>query len=50
MTPVHTPQFSPIENMFGRTKQLLKEYLFKTKEEAAMKISELMFGYDKLRI
>ena len=44
---MHSPQFSSVECCFGRVKQLLKEYSFKTKEGAAMKIAETMFGFKK---
>ena len=36
--------------MFGRTKSLLKEYIFKTKEEAAMEIAKIMFGYNNIKV
>lgn len=44
-TPVHSPQFSPVENMFGRTKSMLKEHIFQTKEATASKVAETMFGF-----
>ena len=42
--------FSPIENMFGYTKQKLKEFIFKTKEELGFKTAELMFSYKTARM
>ena len=36
--------------MFGYTKTKLKEFMFTQKEELAMKVASLMFGYDKARI
>jgi hypothetical protein len=32
LTPSSTPQFSPIENLFGKIKGQMKDYIFKTKE------------------
>ena len=49
-TPAQTPQFSPIENMFGYTKTKLKEFMFNSKEELTIKVISLMFGYNKSRI
>ena len=36
--------------MFGYTKQKLKEFIFKRKEELGFKISELMFSYKTARM
>jgi hypothetical protein len=36
--------------MFGYTKNKLKEFMFTRKEELAMKVASLMFGYEKIRI
>ena len=36
--------------MFGFTKQKLKEFIFKGKEELTMKIIEFMIGYTEARI
>ena len=36
--------------MFGRTKSMLKEYIFTKKEEAAYKIAETMFGFKEAEI
>ena len=43
-------RFSPIENMFGFTKQKLKEFIFTNKEVLASKITDLMFSYDSARM
>ncbi len=32
LTPSNTPEFSPIENMFGLVKKRLKDIEFETKE------------------
>ena len=44
MTPSGTPEFSPIENMFGKVKQKLRCMKFKTKEQVAEEVSKTMFG------
>lgn len=36
--------------MFGFTKKLLKNFMFKTKEEITMKVSQLMFSFDEERM
>jgi len=36
--------------MFGFTKQKLKNFIFKTKEEITIKIIELMFSYSSERM
>jgi transposase len=43
-TPSNTPQFSPIENMFGLIKNRMKDYYFKNKEDTAFHIMNEMFG------
>lgn len=43
-------RFSPIENMFGFTKQKMKEFIFKKREELTMKVITLMFSYTEARI
>lgn len=49
-TPASTPQFSPIENMFGFTKKILRDYIFRDKKATAKKISEVMFAFSKCEI
>ena len=49
-TPAQTPQFSPIENMFGYTKGKMKGFMFNRKEELTMKVMSLMLAYNKPRI
>ena len=44
-TPSNTPQFSPIENMFGLTKKKLQDCEFKNKEQVAETVSKIMFGF-----
>ena len=44
LLPSHTPEFSPIENMFGLIKKHMRDYEFKQKENAALKIMQEMFG------
>ena len=44
LLPSHTPEFSPIENMFGLIKKHMRDYQFKQKENAALKIMQEMFG------
>ena len=39
-----------LENMFAKTKHVMKDYMFIRKEETSLKISELMFGFDKITI
>ena len=36
--------------MFGFTKRKLRDFMFKKKEELALKISELIFSYDESRM
>ena len=36
--------------MFGFTKKLLKDFMFKTREELTMKVAELMFSFDEERM
>ena len=36
--------------MFGYTKQKLKEFIFKNKEELTEKIVDLLFSYDSARM
>lgn len=36
--------------MFAKVKKELKDYVFKTKEETAVKISELMFELSSIQI
>jgi transposase len=45
-TPSASPQLSPIENMFGKTKTMLRDYKITNKKCMASKISEIMFGFD----
>ena len=40
LTPSNTPEFSPIENMFGYVKRKLQDLEFKSKEQAAKLIAE----------
>lgn len=47
LTPSNTPEFSPIENMFGYVKRKLQDLEFKSKEQAAKLIAEQMFGLKK---
>ena len=49
-TPSNTPQFSPIENLFGVLKKDLRDYIFQTKEDTVKRINSLVFGYDKIKI
>ena len=35
LLPSNTPQFSPIENLFGYVKGVMKDYTFRRKEETA---------------
>ena len=44
LLPSGTPEFSPIENMFGRIKQMLRCMEFKSKEHVAEEVSKAMFG------
>ena len=46
-TPANTPEFSPIENMFGYVKNtLLKDMDFISNLNVAVKVSHAMFGLD----
>ena len=45
LVPSNSPQFSPIENMFGRTKAKLRDREFKGKIELACIVSEVMFSF-----
>ena len=44
-TPANTPEFSPIENMFGLTKKKMEDCEFKNKEQVAETVSKIMFGF-----
>jgi len=46
-TPANTPQFSPIENMFGLTKKKLQDIEFKEVNRVAKMVSKVMFGFKK---
>ena len=43
MTPSNSPQFSPIENMFGYVKQRLRDEVYRSKEELTRKVVNTMF-------
>ena len=43
LTPSNTPEFSPIENMFGLLKKRLKDIEFETKEQLTKKVAETFF-------
>ncbi len=40
LTPANTPEFSPVENMFGLVKKRMRDLKFKTKEELTLEISK----------
>lgn len=42
--PSNSPQFSPIENMFGYLKGKLKDMIFKGKEDLTFKVVNAMFS------
>ncbi len=42
--PAYTPEFSPIESMFGSLKNKLKAKKFSNKEELAREISEIAYN------
>ena len=44
LTPSNTPEFSPIENMFGMLKRNLKDFEFKTKEELTTQVIQTLFN------
>ena len=46
-TPSNTPEFSPVENMFGLVKKKLQDYEFKKVEKVAEAVSKMMFGLKK---
>ena len=50
LLPSNTPQFSPIENMFGHVKGVMKDYMFKKKEDTAMELMRIMFELNERRI
>ena len=50
LLPSNTPQFSPIENMFGYVKGAMKDYVFRRKEDTTLEIMRVMFGIDKARM
>ena len=43
-TPSNTPEFSPIENMFGMAKVRLKDQEFKTKEELTKAVIKTFYS------
>ena len=47
-TPPGTPQFSPIENMFGALKRKMKDYNFYTKEQTAKKVATILFSFKEI--
>ena len=49
-TPALTPQFSPIENMFGKVKSTMKPFTFSKKEDCVQKICEVMFSFKKIEM
>ena len=49
-TPANTPEFSPIENMFGYVKKKLLDLEFINKEHVAKEISKLMFSLSPIII
>ena len=50
LTPSNTPEFSPIENMFGYIKKKLQDLEFFNKEHVAKVISKQMFSLNPLII
>jgi hypothetical protein len=44
LTPSNTPEFSPIENMFGMVKVKLKDYEFKKKEALTKEVMRTLFN------
>lgn len=46
-TPSNTPEFSPVENMFGLVKKKLQDYEFTKVEKVAEAVSKMMFGLKK---
>jgi len=44
LTPSNSPQFSPIENMFGYVKRKFQDETYKSKEELACKVINMMFS------
>lgn len=50
LLPSHTPEFSPIENMFGLVKKRMKDFEFKKKEQTALAIMNEMYGLEDNRI
>ena len=44
LTPSNTPDFSPIENMFGITKKRMKDYEFKTKNELTKAVIDTFYN------
>lgn len=49
LTPSNTPEFSPIENLFGFAKKKLIDYEYKTKEFLVKAVSDLMLGLEEKR-
>lgn len=46
-TPSNTPEFSPVENMFGLVKKKLQDFEFTKVEKVAEAVSKMMFGLKK---
>ena len=44
LTPSNTPEFSPVENLFGFAKKKLKDMNFKNKEDLVKNVSDFMFS------
>jgi transposase len=49
LTPSNTPEFSPIENLFGYAKKKLIDLNFKSKEQVVKTVTDLMFSMDENR-
>lgn len=43
LTPSNTPEFSPIENLFGYAKKKLWDMDFTSKEEVVKSVTDFMF-------
>lgn len=44
LTPSNSPQFSPVENLFGYIKRSLQDQSYKTKEELVCGVMNAMFS------
>ena len=50
LTPSNTPEFSPIENMFGYVKRTIQDMEFSSNETVAKKVATVIFNLTELTV